>query len=74
MQFPARQIKELMNILAVLSQTEGRHGTNHFNSEFSILLRKQLTHSNIKIRCFGVFGALASVRRMAEQSNPDEGK
>lgn len=76
MQFPAGQIRSLMNVLAILSQTDGRSpvGSNHFSAEFSILLRKQLTHSDLKIRCFGVYGALASVRRMAERNIPDDGK
>ncbi|CAL8096504.1 unnamed protein product [Orchesella dallaii] len=75
MQFPARQIRSLMNVLAILSQTEGRSGeSNHFTAEFSILLRKQLTHSDIKIRCFGVFGALATIRQLARQDDPNEAR
>ncbi len=72
MQFPAGHIRSLMNILAILSQTEGLQNSNHFSAEFSILLRKQLTHSDLKIRCFGVFGAMASVRKMATQQIPNE--
>ncbi|ODM88226.1 Fanconi anemia group D2 protein [Orchesella cincta] len=76
MQFPARQIRSLMNVLAILSQTEGRNPgeSNHFSDEFSILLRKQLTHSDIKIRCFGVFGALATIRQLAIQKDPNEAR
>lgn len=72
MQFPAGHIRSLMNILAILSQTEGLQNSNHFSAEFSILLRKQLTHSDLKIRCFGVFGAMASVRKMANQPIPND--
>lgn len=72
MQFQTGQIRSLMNILAILSQTDGKNDINPFTAEFSILLRKQLTHSDLKLRCFGVYGAMASVRQMGEKTPADE--
>jgi hypothetical protein len=62
-----------MEILATLAYIpENIQGEeNSFTAEFMILLRKQITHTNIRTRCFGVLGTIAEVKQLSIQSKDD---
>ncbi len=66
-------MNQLMDILAILAyMPENIQGEeNSFTAEFMILLRKQVTHPNIRTRCFGVLGTIAAVKQLAIQSKDD---
>lgn len=68
-------MQALMNVLAILANVpENVSGqTNTFTIEFMILLRKQLSHTNLQTRCFGVLGTLAAVRELSSHPPADEG-
>jgi hypothetical protein len=72
--FPPRQMQALMNVLAVLAFIPMTHGggENSFTLEFMILLRKQITHSDLQTRRFGVLGTMAAVRQLATHESVDE--
>jgi hypothetical protein len=71
LKYPPRQMEALMNILAILAyMPENLQGEeNSFTAEFMILLRKQITHTNPRARCFGVLGIIAAVRQLANQKD-----
>lgn len=69
--YPPRQMQALMNVLAILAQMpkDFNKEENSFTAEFMILLRKQITHTSLRTKCFGVLGTIAAVKQLAINSN-----
>jgi len=76
MKYPPQQIRSLMDVLAVLAHIPESEidGSNTFSAEFSILLRKQLTHNSNQIRCFGVLATIATIRQLSAMSKVKIGR
>ncbi|CAG7723751.1 unnamed protein product [Allacma fusca] len=68
-EFEPSEIRNVIRILATVAYIPKNRESERFETEFSILLRKQLSQRNEKIKSIGVIGAVAAIDQLAKQEN-----
>lgn len=66
--FEPSQIRSVIRILATVAYIPGSKESERFETEFCILLRKQLSQRNEKIKSVGVIGAVAAIDQLAKRA------
>lgn len=61
------EIKRLLDVVSLLAYTDGAQAGLH--DELHILIRKQITHSNIKYKRIGVMSAVLAVKNMIQDKD-----